>query len=162
MNAFRTLSLFVLLLLASCDRKEAASSPSTPLTRAYQLEYLQPNETLRALQSLNLDPSVTIRADNDANRIVATYKRAEDGEAIADLLEQIDIPHVSPPTRFIELQFIDAETAVQTVSARFPQTNPTFNIIPDIRTNRVFLTGTTEQIEKVSTMLAELDVQEAR
>ena len=73
------------------------------------------------------------------------------------LLKQIDVPHVSPPTRFIEMRFVDAETAADAVSRKLKEQDPGFNIVPDTRTNRVFLMGTIEQIEQATALLKEID-----
>ena len=95
---FLTTALAALLLLSSCDCGKERSTPPRGklLTRVYQLEYLQPVETLRALQSLDLDQSVTVRTRSEANQIVATFTDPEHGNAIAALLEQIDIKSRNP------------------------------------------------------------------
>jgi type II secretory pathway component GspD/PulD (secretin) len=150
-------SLAMLVLVSSCDRSEDASSTNTPQTRSYQLEYLQPAETLRALQSLEFDPSVTIRADNEANRIIATFRDPQVGDAIEDLLVQIDVPHIDLPTRFISLEFAEAGAAANQVARHFESAEPPMNILPDVRTNRVFLMGTPEQMDLATAMLEKLD-----
>lgn len=154
-------ALLLTLLLPSCNRTEEASSTSSLQTRSYQLNYLQPRETLRALQSLDFDPSVIIRADPKSQRIIATFPDPETGKTIEQLLEQIDVPNVSIPSRFVALQFADAGTAADSVSRKLPARDPGFEIVPDTRTNRVFLTGTTEQIDRATTMLEALDVPES-
>ena len=155
------LLLMLILLVPSCKRTEEAPSTSSLQTRSYQLEYLQPQETLRALQSLGFNPSVTIRTDNENQRIIATFPDPKTGEIIDRLLKQIDVPNFDIPTRFVMLQFADAETAAEIVSEQLQEPDPVFNIVPDTRTNRVFLMGTIEQIDRATTMLEKLDVQEA-
>lgn len=124
------------------------------------LVYLQPTETFHALRSLNLDAPATIRADNQTNRIVASFTRKEDGMLTADLLERIDIPHVDPPSRFFGLPFIDAGNASEALSPPLPDRDTSFTIIPDTHTNRIFLMGTIGQLKQASKLLAEPDERE--
>lgn len=148
----RALILIVLVLSASLLRGEAVQERLLKAT--FDLEYLKPEEALPVFRQILPERQIERLADR---RIRVTAPLRELGK-MRELLERIDQPSISPPTKWVTLHFVDVEEIVAIAFTTIELKNPSkFRAIPRPRTKRVFLMGAEEDMDAFAELLLSFD-----
>ena len=151
------------------------------VTAVFSLDFISPQEAdtyLRQLiyvgQGQNAQ-SGSITTLPSRNRIIVT-ETAKKLQAIAKLIEEVDVPKEKTKTEFYKVKHLEATELEQQLKSLSDQTNSgppqasgnntraggastkQLRIASDIRTNRLILIGNQRQIENVKDLISKLDI----
>ncbi|MDA0766080.1 MAG: hypothetical protein O3A92_04580 [Verrucomicrobia bacterium] len=146
------ITLLALFLLSTAGATEA---PLPPPEYQIPLHYLAADEAARMLQQLY--PGTTTRSFR--GKLFARCSR-QSLNTIEEFLDQLDTPPRSPSTRFIELRHEKPHRIALLLQARFAD-NPQVTILPDNRTNRIFLMAPPVLLNLLQNTIRDLDAPDA-
>lgn len=118
------------------------------------MKYITPDEARRALEQAL--PHSVFEKTSDGLSHFATA--AEHAKAV-DILRWIDLPSITPQTRFLRLHHAKADDVAIALRLIFagPVRRGDFVAIADPRTNRIFMTGKPKNQDLAESIVALLD-----
>lgn len=145
------LILFLFLPLSAAEQRKHQASVS--------LTYLNSEQAGRALEQL-FEGDLRVKKSGDAIILVSSDELTTLTKALS-LISRIDLPHISVPTHFFQLDFTDCERVAAQLEKLLSNETAEFTLTPDPRTNRIFLIGDDNLKLKVEKFIAEAEAANA-
>jgi hypothetical protein len=137
---------------SSCSANQGP--PSIAEWRDLHLNHIRPDEARRVFEQVlpNSDFKVTIDG-------LSHFATASEHAQAADILRGIDMPSMTPQTRFLRLHHAKADDVVRMLRILFKVSisNGVFEAIADSRTNRIFMMGTPKRQAVAASVVTFLD-----
>ena len=138
------------------------------VTRIIRLAYADPEDIRKFIQPLVSKTSMVL-ADSNANLLVITDALANINRLL-EIIEAVDVPSEDEELEIIPLKYASAASIGKSIGQLFTQARTarrrtartqaaTVKIIPDERTNSLIVFAPREDIDKLRSLLAQLDVE---
>lgn len=138
------------------------------VTRIIRLAYADPEDIRKFIQPLVSKTSMVL-ADSNANLLVITDALANINRLL-EIIEAVDVPSEDEELEIIPLKYASAASIGKSIGQLFTQARAvrrrtsrtqaaTVKIIPDERTNSLIVFAPREDIDKLRSLLAQLDVE---
>ncbi len=139
------------------------------VTRIIRLDYADPEEIRKFIQPLVSKTSMVL-ADSNANLLVITDALANINRLL-EIIKAVDVPSENEELEIIPLKYASAASIGKSIGQLFTQARTVrrrtartaqaaaIKIIPDERTNSLLVFAPREDIDKLRSLLAQLDVE---
>jgi general secretion pathway protein D len=149
-------------------KDEGSRADDKFVTRIIRLDYAEPEEIRKFIQPLISKTSMVL-ADANANLLVITDALANINRLL-EIIKAVDVPSEDEELEIIPLKHASAASIGKSIGQLFTQARAarrrtsrtqtaTVKIIPDERTNSLIVFAPREDIDKLRSLLAQLDVE---